>query len=96
MNDVDVWLARASRVTQRAAEDSHRALANRLAGERSPASHRARREARRTVACVAMVTLVSFVVSGWIARSMWGDEPLSPAWVAAPSSSSPYVLLVGQ
>lgn len=95
MNEVDAWLSRAAQITYQATEDPYRAIEARLAGERPPASYRARRDAWRTAAGVALVTLLSFAGSSWLARSMWGDEPLSPTWIAAPLPDSPFALLGG-
>jgi len=93
MASLDHWLVHAARVTgEGLGIDAQAALLNRLAGERSPAAWAARRESRRAIVCAAMAAVLTFGGAGWFATD--GFARSRPTWVAAPSASSPYALLV--
>jgi hypothetical protein len=94
MTSVDQWLAQAAEATQaEPAAYVEAALLERLAGEESPNNWAARRESRHAVVCAAMAAVVTFGIAGWLV--MGWSAPERPTWVAAPSPSLPYVLLVG-
>ena len=94
MTSVDQWLARAAEAMQaEPAAYVEAALLKRLAGEEPPPNWAARRESRYAVLCAAMAAVLTFGTVGWLAMGLFTPE--RPTWVAAPSPSLPYVLLVG-
>lgn len=93
MTNLDHWLAEATAATGGMADAaSIDAIEARLRGEPSPASLAARRDSQRMMLCAGLAALLGFTatgVSGAFAKS-------NPTWIAAPSASSPYSLLVGR
>lgn len=92
MADLDQWLTKAAAATNSAPSAAAMGeLGARLNCEPLPQSISTQRDARRMMVCAGVAALLGFAatgVSGAFAKS-------SPTWIAAPSASSPYSLLVG-
>jgi len=92
---IDDFLARAaSSIPSDGLDTTLSALEQRLGREPSPVDFTNRRDARRSMLCAGFAALVGFWVIG-------GDNDIAqartrPTWIAAPSQSSPYSLLIGR
>jgi hypothetical protein len=95
MDDIDAWLGMAAART--AAPLSMTALEQldrRIGSEASPLVLMAGRERRRAMVAAAVAGLIGFAGSGVVANKAFAQPRAE--WVAAPSPSSPFGLLVGR
>jgi hypothetical protein len=95
MDEIDAWLGMAaSRTRAPLSMPALQALDRRIGSEAEPAVFTARREARRAMLMAAVAALVGFAGSGVVASEALAQPRAT--WVAAPSPSSPFGLLVGR
>lgn len=95
MDDIDAWLGTAAaRTAAPLSMSAVEALDRRIRSEADPASFVSRRDGRRAMVTAAIAALVGFAGSGTIASEAFAQPRAT--WVAAPSPSSPFGLLVGR
>jgi len=93
MAEIDQWLAEATQLTAGPGAPALLAsIEHELSKAPSPRAYSSRRDARRMMACAGMAALLSFTGAG--VTGAFAKSP--PTWLATPSASSPYALLVGQ
>jgi nickel and cobalt resistance protein CnrY len=98
MTDLNQWLADAATVTGREISSSTLGtLDARLSAELQVQLISTRRDARRMMTCAGVAALLGFTVTGvsGVSGVSGAFAKSSPTWVAAPSASSPFALLIG-
>ena len=95
MDDIDAWLGTAAaRTSAPLSMTALEELDRRIRSEADPAAFTSRREGRRAMVTAAIAALVGFAGSGVVASEAFAQPRTT--WVAAPSASSPFGLLVGR
>ncbi len=95
MDDIDAWLGTAAaRTSAPLSMTTLRALDRRIGSEADPAMFMSRRDGRRAMLTAAIAALVGFAGSGVVASEAFAQPRVT--WVAAPSPTSPFGLLVGR
>ncbi|MDH7972495.1 CnrY/NccY family anti-sigma factor [Sphingomonas sp. AR_OL41] len=95
MDDIDAWLGTAAaRTSAPLSVTVLQELDRRIGSEAEPSMFMSRREGRRAMFTAAISALVGFAGSGVVASEAFAQPRAT--WVAAPSPSSPFGLLVGR
>lgn len=93
MAQIDDWLATAAgNIPSDVSDGLVATLEQRLGQEPSPMAAANRRDARRTMLCAGFAAIAGF----WAIGGMEDLGQPQPTWIAAPSQSSPYSLLIGR
>ncbi|EIZ81249.1 hypothetical protein WSK_0194 [Novosphingobium sp. Rr 2-17] len=93
MVNIDDWLSSAAaRTSLEMSSGALATLERQLDKEMAPIAIAARRNAQRTMVCGALAAAFAFVATGTL---MLPQAPARPMWLASPSASSPYSLLIG-
>lgn len=93
MAQIDDWLAGAARkIPGDVSAATFSMLERRLEQEPSPLAAANRRDARRTMFCAGFAAIAGF----WAIGGLQDNVKAGPTWIAVPSQSSPYSLLIGR
>lgn len=91
---IDDWLARAAgNIPADGLDATFSALEQRLGEEPTPMAMAGRRDARRAMLCACFAAIAGFWAIG--GADDIAQAKAQPTWIAAPSQSSPYSLLIG-
>ncbi|MBB3955686.1 CnrY/NccY family anti-sigma factor [Novosphingobium sediminicola] len=94
MAQIDDWLARAAgNIPADGLDATFSALEQRLGEELTPMAMAGRRDACRAMFCACFAAIAGFWAIG--GADDIAQAKAQPTWIAAPSQSSPYSLLIG-
>lgn len=95
MADIDDWLATAANsISAKVPVTTLSTVEQRLSGEPLPLAAANRRDARRSMLCAGFAAIAGFWAIGGVEGIAMAKA--RPTWIAAPSQSSPYSLLIGR